>query len=544
VVTIVGLVSPEPMTAMSRAATVHNLRCLAMSTAAPGPDPLTVHAQVAPDRPAIVERGEITTFAELNTVVNRLANAFQSLGLARGERLVWCGPNSTEVLITVHAARKAGLIAVPLAYRFTAEEMHYVVDNSDATCVVVDAEQASRIAEVRDRLPKVREVIVYGGRVEWAGARAWEEVLALGTDEEPALDGDGFGGTMIYTSGTTGKPKGAMRTATDPALVLAMLQKLRMQPGDEVHITTGPLYHSGPLAFASLAHTLGGTVVVMRKFDPAEWVHLVREWKVTSTFSAPTQLKRIVSLPDDVLATADLSSMRTLIANAAPVPYALKQEIVAKLGNHFLFEVYGSTELGVDTILEPEDQLRKPGSCGTTYGTVEMQPFDEEGNPCPPGEPGELFIRTTLAMDGYHETAEQLHETTGGWKSVGDVGYLDDEGYVYISDRKKDMIISGGVNVYPAEIEAVLYEHPDVLDAGVFGIPDDEWGEAVHAVVSPKAGRALELADLDAFVAARLAGYKRPRSWDIRAELPRTESGKLLKRQLRDEWWAGRETQV
>jgi acyl-CoA synthetase (AMP-forming)/AMP-acid ligase II len=513
-----------------------------MSTAPPAPDPLLLHAQAAPDRPAVVEGGEITSYAAFNAMVNRFANGVLGLGLQRGDRLVWCGANSRDVLTTVHGARKAGLVAVPLAYRFTPDEMQYVVDNSDATVVVIDAEQAPRIAEVRDRLPKVREVVVFGG--DSLGFRAWDDVLGGASDDEPVGDSTAFGGTMIYTSGTTGKPKGALRTATDPVLVLALLQVLRMQPGDEVHITTGPLYHSGPLAFASLTHTLGGTVVVMRKFDAAEWVRLVREWKVTSTFSAPTQLKRIVSLPDEVLATADLSSMRTLIANAAPVPYALKQEIVAKLGDHFLFEVYGSTELGVDTVLGPEDQLRKPGSCGKTYGNIEMAAFDDDGNVCPSGVPGELFIRTSLGMDGYHRTDEQLHEKGDGWKSVGDVGYVDDEGYVYISDRKKDMIISGGINIYPAEIEAVLYEHPAVLDAGVFGIPDDEWGEAVHAVVAPKAGQTLEVADLEAFVADRLAGYKRPRSWDIRPELPRTESGKLLKRQLRDEWWAGRESKV
>jgi acyl-CoA synthetase (AMP-forming)/AMP-acid ligase II len=289
---------------------------------------------------------------------------------------------------------------------------------------------------------------------------------------------------------------------------------------------------------------LGGTVVIMRKFDANEWVRLVTQHKVTSTFSAPTQLKRIVSLPDDVLATADISSMHTLIANAAPVPYALKQEVIAKLGDGFLFEVYGSTELGVDTVLTPEDQLRKPGSCGKTYGSIEVKAVDDNGNTMPTGQPGELFFRTALAMEGYHATEEHLAEVEGGWKSVGDVGYIDEEGYVYISDRKKDMIISGGMNIYPAEIEAVLHEHPDVMDVAVFGIPDEEWGEKVHAVVQPKAGRTIDMAELEGFANERLAGYKRPRSWEFREELPRTESGKLLKRLLRDEHWAGRATGV
>jgi acyl-CoA synthetase (AMP-forming)/AMP-acid ligase II len=289
---------------------------------------------------------------------------------------------------------------------------------------------------------------------------------------------------------------------------------------------------------------LGGTVIIMRKFDAREWVRLTREHSVTSTFSAPTQLKRIVSLPDDVLAEADVSAMHTLIANAAPVPYALKEEVIAKLGDGFLFEVYGSTELGVDTILSPEDQLRKPGSCGKPYGGIEVKAVGENGETLPPGQAGELFFKSPLAMDGYHRTTEQLAEAGEGWKSVGDVGYLDDEGYVYISDRKKDMIISGGMNIYPAEIEAVLHAHPDVMDAAVFGIPDEEWGEKVHAVVQPKVGVQLDLVALESFVNERLAGYKHPRSWEVRDELPRTESGKLLKRLLRDEHWAGRSSSV
>src|SRR5207302_1515177 len=207
--------------------------------------------------------------------------------------------------------------------------------------------------------------------------------VASGTADEPVSTGEPTGETMIYTSGTTGKPKGAKRGAADQTLVFAMVMELRMG-GEEMHLTTGPLYHSGPNAFAFLSHMLGGTVVIMRKFDAREWVRLVREHRVTSTFSAPTQLKRIVSLPDEVLAGADLSFMHTLIANAARVPYALKQEVIAKLGEGFLYEVYGSTELGVDTVLKPEDQLRKPGSCGRTYGGIEMKAVDDDGNALPP----------------------------------------------------------------------------------------------------------------------------------------------------------------
>jgi acyl-CoA synthetase (AMP-forming)/AMP-acid ligase II len=485
-----------------------------------------------------------TTFVDLNATVNRLTHAFDSLGIARGERMVWCGPNSLEVLVTLHSARKAGLTAVPLSYRFTADEMAYVIDNSDASLVVVDAEQAPLLASVSHHLPKVRHFVVFGGDAP-PGFHRWDELLAAQPDSEPSAAPDTTAGSsMIYTSGTTGKPKGALRTRTDPETVFAMLEALRLRLGDEVHLTTGPLYHSGPLAFATMSHTMGCPVVVLRRFDAVSWLRLVKEHRITNTFSAPTQLKRIVSLPPGELARADLSSMRCLIANAAPVPYALKQEIVAKLGDGFLFEVYGSTELGVVTVLPPEDQLTKPGSCGRPYGPIEVRIVRDDGQEAGPDEPGELFIRTKLAMDGYHRTDEQLNQLdddgdTRGWKSVGDVASVDADGYLSIRDRLKDMIISGGVNIYPAEIEAVLYAHPQVMDAAVFGIPDDEWGESVYAVLQAKHGETIDLDEVRAFVDDRLAGYKRPRGYEMRDELPRTDAGKLLKRVLRDEFWVG-----
>ena len=516
------------------------------------PDVLAVHARTQPDAVAVVVDGSgggtasETSFGELNATVNRLANGLHAAGARSGERLVWCGPNSLEVLATIHAARKLGLVAVPLSYRFTAEEMAYVIDNSDATTVVVDAEQASLVAEVRAEIPKVRTVVVFGGAAP-DGCTAWDELLAGQSDTEPETPADPSeaGAAMIYTSGTTGKPKGALRTQTDRALVFALLAELNLLHERSVHLTTGPLYHSGPLAFASLSHTLGAPIVVLRKFDAPRWIELVKEHRVTNTFSAPTQLKRIVSLPAEKLATADLSSMVTLIANAAPVPYTLKQEIVEKLGDGFLYEVYGSTELGVDTVLKPDDQLRKPGSCGKPYGGIEIRIVKDDGAIADIKEPGELFVRTTLAMDGYHRTEQQLTELDDTeWKSVGDVAYVDDEGFVYICDRKKDMIISGGVNIYPAEIEAVLYGHPQVLDAAVFGIPDDEWGERVHAIVQAKPGESIDLAELRAFVDPKLAPYKRPRDYELRDLLPRTDSGKLLKRVLRDEYWTDQDRAV
>jgi acyl-CoA synthetase (AMP-forming)/AMP-acid ligase II len=516
-------------------------------------DALAVHAQNAPDKVAVIvdesggARPSTTSFAELNAMVNRFGNGLLAAGAASGDRLVWCGPNSLEVLTTIHAARKTNLVAVPLSYRFNAEEMQYVIDNSDATVVVVDAEEASLVAEVRADLPKVKAVVVFGGPVPaGSGFLAWDDVCEGQPDTEPKITATSeAGAAMIYTSGTTGKPKGALRTRTDRNIVFALLAELNLMHENSVHLTTGPMYHSGPLAFASLSHTLGAPIVVLRKFDAVRWITLVKEHRVTNTFSAPTQLKRIVSLPADVLAQADMSTMVTLIANAAPVPYALKEEIIGKLGDGFLYEVYGSTELGVDTVLKPEDQLRKPGSCGKPYGGIQIKIVKDDGAVAGPTEPGELFVCTNLAMDGYYHTEEQLTELDDDqWKSVGDVAYVDEEGYVYICDRKKDMIISGGVNIYPAEIEAVLYAHPQVLDAAVFGIPDEEWGERVHAIVQAKDGEVIEIDELRVFCEPRLANYKRPRAFEVRDALPRTDSGKLLKRVLRDEYWQDRDSAV
>jgi acyl-CoA synthetase (AMP-forming)/AMP-acid ligase II len=516
-------------------------------------DALAVHAQNAPSKVAVIvdaSGGAVpstTSFADLNALVNRLGHGLLAAGARSGERLVWCGPNSLEVLATIHAARKCNLVAVPLSYRFNAEEMQYVIDNSDATVVVIDAEEAPLVASVREQLPKLRAVVVFGGEVPaGSGFLAWDDVCNGQSEAEPDIEATSeAGAAMIYTSGTTGKPKGALRTRTDRQIVFALLDALRLLHENSVHLTTGPLYHSGPLAFASLSHTLGAPIIVLRKFDPVRWIALVKEHRVTNSFSAPTQLKRIVSLPDAELAKADLSSMICLIANAAPVPYALKQEIIDKLGDGFLFEVYGSTELGVDTVLPPEDQLRKPGSCGKPYGGIEIRIVKDDGTVAGTGEAGELFVRTGLAMDGYHHSEEQLTELADDqWKSVGDVAYVDEEGYVFICDRKKDMIISGGVNIYPAEIEAVLHAHPRILDAAVFGVPNDEWGESVYAIVQPKAGETIDLAELRAFVESRLARYKQPREYEVRAELPRTDSGKLLKRVLRDEYWRDRGTAV
>jgi fatty-acyl-CoA synthase/long-chain acyl-CoA synthetase len=352
------------------------------------------------------------------------------------------------------------------------------------------------------------------------------------------------GATMIYTSGTTGKPKGALRrTAGDPAQVGAMIALIGYTP-DDVYLTTGPLYHSGPGGFMGIGQMLGQTVVVQRKFDAVDWLRLVDRYRVTSTFAAPTPIRLVCNLPAEVKARYDRSSMKKMVANAAPWSFALKQAYLADFPDDSLFEVYGSTELGVNCILEPGDQLRKPGSCGKPAPGVEIALFDDEGNEVTdtgPDHPGELFVRSaSVFSDYYKQTDKYLADQKHGYQTVGDIAYRDDEGFYYICDRKKDMIISGGMNVYPAEIEGALEHHPDIVEAAVFGIPSDEWGELVHAEVVARPGSGLTADDVVAFAREHLASYKVPRSIHFIDELPKTGSGKILKRELRAPYWAGR----
>jgi fatty-acyl-CoA synthase/long-chain acyl-CoA synthetase len=293
---------------------------------------------------------------------------------------------------------------------------------------------------------------------------------------------------------------------------------------------------------------LGQTIILQRKFDPEDWLRLVDKYKVSSTFSAPPLIRLVCALPAEVKARYDRSTMRIMLANAAPWSFALKQAYVADFPAESLWEIYGSTELGVNCVLEPKDQLRKPGSCGLPAPGVEISLRDADGNEVTgtgPDHAGELYVRSSGVFNEYYKQRDSYEAARqGDFLTVGDIAYRDDEGYLYICDRKSDMIISGGMNIYPAEIEAALEQHPEVFDVAVFGIPSEEWGEQVHAAVVPAPGASLTEAAVIAFAREHLAGYKSPRSVSFMEELPRTGSGKLLKRQLRAPYWAGRATKV
>ncbi len=515
------------------------------------PDTLTELAASLGDKPALIDdRPDGTvlqwTFAELEANANRLARVFMAHGVEPGDKVLWCGQNSMWPVACGHAARKAGAISVPLNYRLTAEEAIYVTHNSDAKIVFTDAQFAPLFERIRPNTPQVAEVMVFdgppgSGQLDAAKLLAGMASSPVELGVDPATTG-----TMIYTSGTTGNPKGAVRTGTgDPDQGARMVETYRWRP-DDVYLTTGPLYHSGPSGFLAVGQLLGNTAIVQRVFDAEDWLRLLDKYAVTATFAAPTPVRRICQLPDDVLAKYDRSSLRIMVANAAPWSYALKLQYLERFPERSLFEVYGSTELGVNTILTPEFQRSKPGSCGQPAPGVEIRLYAEDGSAVSePRRPGELFVRSAAMFNTYYKARDKfLADRRDGWQTVGDIAYFDEDGFYYICDRKKDMIISGGVNIYPAEIEHALELHGDVQETAVFGIPSEEWGESVHAVVVARPGSGLNDEGVTAYAREHLAGYKVPRSVSFVDEIPKTGSGKILKRELRAPFWKDHESSL
>ncbi|PYN72558.1 MAG: acyl-CoA synthetase [Candidatus Rokuibacteriota bacterium] len=508
-------------------------------------DVVAVHAQAKPDAVAYVEDARRWTWRELFDRRNRLASSLTKLGLARGETAIVYAPNSLEYLLASGAVRAVNALPVPMNHRLVADEVLYILDHSDAAVVFVGDPFVPIAEQIRSRAPNVRTWILTGAeRRPWASSL--DDLVQRGSPEAPAVDPtQGLGGSMIYTGGTTGKPKGAVRSGVNPRLTLDLMQALGMIHEGQVHLVAGPLYHSAPGSFALFTTVLGGTVVVMRKFEPEQALHLIHTHQVTSTFMAPTLVKRILDLPEAVRARYDVASMKSLVVAAAPCPMRVKEEALRYFGPCF-YEFYGSTELGVNTILTPADVLRKPGSCGRAAPNVELALLDDDGRPVAVGEPGEVYIRRFEGMfDGYYKNAEATSQTRRGeWYSVGDVARVDAEGYYYIGDRKRDMIISAGVNIYPAEIEDALHRHPAVEDVAVFGVPDEDWGERVHAAIQIRPGHTLTADEVRAFAREHLADYKVPREVSFPEEFPRDTAGKLIKRMLRDPYWAGRDRTI
>lgn len=505
-----------------------------------GQDILAHHAAQQPTKVALVdESGRTVTYAELNARVNRACAVFQALGLRRGDRCVSVQYNSIEGFEIAHALRKLQAVSTPMNYRLRGQEIAYILNDSGAKVVVAGPEFTAIVDEARPAVEgaEQRHWLVLGDGPAPPGWELFEDLMATATEEEPPPPPGITGPSMIYTAGTTGHPKGAYRPqGTGPEVALQWIGAFGLTP-DDVHLLAGPGYHSAPGAFAGLQQILGATCVVLRRFDAERALQLIDRDRVSTTFMAPIMVKRILDLPEEVRRRYDVSSMRVLIVAAAPFPADLKRRAVEYFGNS-VYEFYGATETGIVTIIGPDDLLRKPQSCGRPFPGVEVRLLDDSGNEVGVGEPGEVWVRSPQLLGEYFNKPEATERNRrDGFFSVGDVAYRDEDGYLYICDRKVDMIISGGVNIYPAEIEAVLGTHPAVQDCAVIGVPDPEWGEAVKAVVQLRPGAQATAEELIAHCADRLADYKRPRSVDIVDDLPRDAAGKLLKRRLRDRYW-------
>jgi long-chain acyl-CoA synthetase len=506
------------------------------------------NAENFPDRTAIVCGDTRFTWREWNARINQVAYALRGLGLQSGDKVAVMLHNCHQILEVVQAAVKTGLVTVPLNYRLRGREIQYIVENSDARALVIGEEFVPEVTTILDDLAGIVPggVVVVGRAAPPAPFRGYEAFIAGQPTSDPDGEAPGSVKSMVYTSGTTGRPKGVYRpNGIDPQIMLGMVQSFGLQYGNEVHIVPAPLYHSAPSLGALLTIALGGTLVVMEKFDPETFLAIVDREKVTSSFVVPTIVKRVLALPDEVKRRYDQSSWRSLIVGAAPFPVETKKAALAYFGE-CLYEYYGSTDAGLNTILPPSEQQARLTSCGKPVAGCDIRILDDDGNALPTGEVGNIYIANALvrSMQYYKDPEKTKAAFRGDHMTVGDMGYLDADGYLHIVDRKTDMVISGGVNIYPAEIEEIIHEHPAVLDVAVIGVPNEDWGEELKAVVQLRPDARATPDDIIDFCRERLADYKRPRTVDFVAEVPRNPSGKLLKREIRAPYWEGRSRRV
>lgn len=515
----------------------------------PGP-----HARATPDKVAIVlaGSGETVTYRQLDDRSNRLAQLFYDRGLRFGDHIATLMENNARYLEVCWAAQRSGLYFTPINYHFNAEEVAYIVDDCDAAALVTSSALRETAVELAARLPDAVTTRLAVGDEPIPGYEAYDEAVAAYPAEPLAEELEGH--AMLYSSGTTGRPKGIRYQLErvpvgNPTAALAGFQGTYGIDENVVYLSPAPLYHSAPLQFCIAVTRIGGTVVVLEHFDPEGCLAAIERFGVTHAQFVPTMFVRMLKLPDAVRTRFDLSSLRLAIHAAAPCPVETKRAMIEWWGP-ILFEYYSATEAMGATMISSEEWLAHPGSVGRPFLTT-VHIVDEEGRDCPPGEPGVVWFEPssrTIAFE-YHKDPGKTAGTRDdhGWSSVGDIGFLDEDGYLYLTDRRDFMIVSGGVNIYPQEAENLLVTHPKVLDAAVFGIPDTEMGERVHAVVQPldpaDAGPELER-ELLGFCREHLAHYKCPRAVDFEDELPRQPTGKLYKRLLRDRYWGANESRI
>ena len=506
-------------------------------------------ARVSPGKPAMIFGDAVRSYGELDRRVNRMAHAFRRAGVDEGDRVGVALFNGFEWFEVLNALGRLGALLVPISFRGKGPEIAYMLADSGAKLLVCDPRLEGEVDRALAEHPLPDDALwVVGAAPPWRGV-SFEERIA----SEPATPPDGAhpgGGynVMIYTSGTTGRPKGILRAPLPPDKVALQMLGVAQMWGygpDDVHLVPGPLYHTAPGSQGQMHLTLGATIVIMPRFDAEDFLRLVARHRVTNAQMVPAMFFRLLALPDEVRARHDLSSVRRILHAAAPCPIAVKQRILDVFPPGTVWEFYGASE-GGGTRIGPGEWLERPGSVGRPWPGLDVRVLDDDGRPCAAGETGTIYLKLSPGASFPYSGAEEKTRAAfrDGYFTVGDMGWLDADGYLFIADRKTDMIITGGANVYPAEVEQVLYRHPKVLDVAVIGVPDDEMGESVKAIVELRAGESATADELIAFCRRDLAHYKCPRTVDFVAELPREPQGKVLKRQLRERFWAGRATRV
>ena len=502
-------------------------------------DILLVHAKTSPTKEMLVGDGRSVTYQEGFERIGSLINGFKGLGLKQGDRVALMMYNQPEYVEAYLACMLMGVTPVFVGYKLRGDELVHILTNAAPKAVVVDRTLMGRVEEVQGKAYRFLEGgLIVTGKEEAKGFVAYEDFIA---SNPPSLDTLAEEGSapMIYTSGTTGRPKGAYREKMSEGNVFLVMNAISEYgyTSDERHLVVCPLYHSAPFLFATLTLAVGGTLVLMRHFEPEGMLKLLKEQRITSTFVVPTVLNAMLALPEETKQSyKDLTDLRIIICAGAPLFPETKEGIINWLGDK-LSEFYGSTEAGINIYMPPGEMRRHITACGRPFPGNELKILDENGNECSPGVPGELFMKNPWMIDAYYKDEDGTKKVfREGFISVGDVAIKDEEGYYTIVDRKSDMVISGGVNVYPVEIEQVIMLHPKVYDAAVIGVPDAYWGERVAAVVVPKEGQHLTQEGLTAFLKERLADYKVPKEIVFVKEIPRNPQGKTLKTQLKEAW--------
>lgn len=491
----------------------------------------------------------------------RAAAGLASLGVARGDIIALFLRNDFAFFEASTAAGLLGAYPTPVNWHGTPEEARYIFENSGAKVLIIHADLLAPILPV---VPAGVSVLVVPTPPELAeayGAAAAACAVPTGmTNWSQWLEGfepytappAPSPGTIIYTSGTTGRPKGVRRAQPTQAQhelsmrnLLYIFGFMTRPPQQIVTAMTGPMYHSAPNAYGTVAARVGATVLLQPRFDPEDLLKLIERERISHLHMVPIMFNRLLRLPEDVKRKYDLSSLEFVVHAAAPCPAPIKRAMIEWWGP-VINEYYGSTETGGVVFCTSQEWLDHPGTVGKPIPGADVKVIDAQGNAVPAGEIGEVVAKFPEIADfTYHkDDAKRAATEKAGLIAPGDVGYFDKDGFLYLCDRAKDMIISGGVNIYPAEIEAVLQRMPGVADCAVFGVPDDEYGEAIHACVQPQPGASISEADVKAFVRQHIAGFKTPKAVDFHAELPREDSGKIFKRKLREPFWAGRATRI